>query len=61
MTETVDDQELFSNEQGILLFTSRETFIEEQPGLLKQTRFCHTIHDPMAIYMESYVSDFKNF
>jgi hypothetical protein len=60
-TATVDDQELFSKEQGSLLFTSREAFTEEQPGLLKQPGFCHTIHDPMAIYMESYVSDFKNF
>jgi hypothetical protein len=51
-TAIVDDQEFFSKEQGSLLFTSREAFTEEQPGLLKKPRFCHTIHDPMAIYME---------
>jgi hypothetical protein len=60
-TATVDDQGLVSKEQGGLLFTSREAFTEEQPGLLKQPDFCHMIHDPIAIYMESYVSDFLNF
>jgi len=34
-TATIDDQELFSKEHGSLLFTSKEAFIEEQPGLLK--------------------------
>jgi hypothetical protein len=60
-TTTVDDQELVSKEQGGHLFASRDNFIEEQPGLLKQPRFCHIIHDPMAIYMESYISDFLKF
>jgi hypothetical protein len=60
-TATVDDQELVSKEQGGHLFASRENFTEEQPGLLKQPGFCHIIHDPVAIYMESYISDFLKF
>jgi hypothetical protein len=60
-TATTDDRELFLKEQGCFLFASRDTFIEEQPSLLKQPRFCHTIHDPMAIYMESYVPYFEDF
>jgi hypothetical protein len=53
-TITVDDQELVSKEQGGHLLSNRENFIEEQPGLLKQPGFCRIIHDPVAIYMESY-------
>jgi hypothetical protein len=56
-----DDQELFSKEQGGFLFVSREAFTEEQSRLLKRLGFFHTIHDPMAIYMESYVSNFEDF
>jgi hypothetical protein len=55
-TTTVDDQVLVSKEQGGHLFASRENFIEEQLGLLRQPRFCHIIHDRVAIYMESYIS-----
>jgi hypothetical protein len=57
-TATVDDQELVSKEQGGHLFASEEAFSKEQPSLLKQPKFYHVIHDPIAIYMESYVSDF---
>jgi hypothetical protein len=57
-TTNVDDQELVSKEQEGNLFTSKEIFAEEHPGLLKQPGFCHSIHDPVAIYMESYISDF---
>jgi hypothetical protein len=46
---------------GRFLFARREAFTEEHSGLLKKPRFCHTIHDPMAIYMESYVSYFDDF
>jgi hypothetical protein len=60
-TVVADDRELFSKEQGGFLFASREAFTEEKPGLLKQPGLCHTIHDPMAIYMESYVSNFEDF
>jgi hypothetical protein len=60
-TATVDDRELFLKEQGVFLFANREAFTEEQPGLLKQPGFYHTIHDPMAIYMESYVLYFEDF
>jgi hypothetical protein len=60
-TAIVGDQELVSKEQGGHLFASREAFTEEQPGPLKQPEFCHVIHDPVAIYMESYVSDFLKF
>jgi hypothetical protein len=60
-TTIVDDQELVSKEQGGNLFASRENFTEEQPGLLKQPGFCHIIHDPVAIYMESYISYFLKF
>jgi hypothetical protein len=59
--EIVDDQELVSKEQGGNLFASRENFTEEQLDLLKQPGFCHIIHDPVAIYMESYISDFLKF
>jgi len=58
---TVDDQNLVSKEQGGYLFSSRENFTEEQPGLLKQPRLCHIIHDHMAIYMERYISNFLKF
>jgi hypothetical protein len=57
-TATIDDRELVSDEEEGNLFTSREIFAEEHPGLLKQPGFCHNIHDPVAIYMESYISDF---
>jgi hypothetical protein len=57
-TATVDDQEFVSKEQGGHLFATRETFTKEQPSLLKKPKFYHVIHDPIAIYMESYVSDF---
>jgi hypothetical protein len=60
-TAIVDDQELVSKEQGGHLFTSRENFAEEQPGLLKQPGFYHIIHDHVAIYMESYISNFLKF
>jgi hypothetical protein len=56
-----DDGELFSKERGGFLFASREAFTEEQPDFLKQPGFCHTIHDPMDIHMESYVSYFEDF
>jgi hypothetical protein len=60
-TATADDRDFFSKEKGGFLFARREEFTEEQLGLLKQPRFYHTIHDPMAIYMESYVSYFEGF
>jgi hypothetical protein len=60
-TTIVDDQELVSKEQGGHLFASRENFTEDQPGLLKQSGLCHIIHDHMAIYMESYISNFLKF
>jgi len=60
-TKTIDDEELVSKDKGENLFASRENFIEEHPGLLKQLGLCHIIHDPMAIYMESYVSDVLKF
>jgi hypothetical protein len=60
-TPTVDDQGLVSKEQGGNLFASRENFTEEQPGLLKQPGFCHIIHDPVTIYMDSYISYFLKF
>jgi hypothetical protein len=53
-----NDQELFSDEEEGHSFVSREVFAEEHPGLLKKSRFCHISHDPVAIYMESYISDF---
>jgi hypothetical protein len=34
-TAVVDDQELFSKEQGGFIFASREAFTEEKPSLLK--------------------------
>jgi hypothetical protein len=40
-------------------FVSREIFAEDHPGLLKQPGFCHISHDPMAIYMESYIFRFS--
>jgi hypothetical protein len=60
-TAIVGDQELVSKEQGGHLFASREAFTEEHPGPLKQPELCHVIHDPVAIYMESYVSDVLKF
>jgi hypothetical protein len=60
-TAIVGDQELVSKEQGGHLFARREAFTEENPGPLKQPEFCHIIHDPLAIYMESYVSNFLKF
>jgi hypothetical protein len=53
-----DDQELFSNEGEGHSFVRRECFAKEHPGLLKQPGFCHISHDPVAIYMEAYISDF---
>jgi hypothetical protein len=35
--------------------------MKEHPSLLMQPKFYHAIHDPIAIYMESYVSDFLKF
>jgi hypothetical protein len=49
---------LFSDEGEGHSFVSREFFAEEHPGLLKQPGFCHISHDPVAIYMESYISYF---
>jgi hypothetical protein len=43
---------LVSKEKGGHLFTRREEFTKEKP------KFYHMIYDPIAIYMESYVSDF---
>lgn len=56
-----DDQELFFDEEGGHSFVSREIFAKEHPGLLKQLGFCHICHDHVAIYMESYISDFLKF
>jgi hypothetical protein len=45
-TVTIDDQKLVSKEKGRHLFASRKAFTKEQPSLLKQPKFYHTIHDP---------------
>jgi hypothetical protein len=43
------------------LFARREAFTKEQPGPLKNLYLRHVINDPVAIYMESYVSNFLKF
>jgi hypothetical protein len=53
-----DDQELFSDEEEGHSFMSREVSAEEHPGVLKKLGFCYISHDPVAIYMESYISEF---
>jgi hypothetical protein len=53
-----EDPEWFFKEGEGRSFVSREIFAEEHPGLLKRPGFCHNPHDPMAICMESYISDF---
>jgi hypothetical protein len=42
---------------------SREVFYLQAERHLQRSKpgFCHTIHDPMAIHMESYVSYFEDF
>jgi hypothetical protein len=55
----VEDPEWFSHEGEGHSFVSREFFAEEHPGLLKRLGFYHTPHDPVAICMESYISDFS--
>jgi hypothetical protein len=60
-TAIVFYQELVSKEQGGHLFASREAFTEEQTSPLKQPDLCHVIHDPVAIYMATYVSNFLKF
>lgn len=37
---------------------SREVSAKEHPGVLKKLGFCYISHDPVAIYMESYISEF---
>jgi hypothetical protein len=53
-----EDPEWFFKEGEGHSFVSREIFAEEHPGLLKRPGFCHNPHDPVAICMESYISDF---
>jgi hypothetical protein len=54
----VEDPEWFSHKGEGHSFVSRKFFAEEHPGLLKRPGFCHNSHDPVAICMESYISDF---
>jgi hypothetical protein len=54
-----DPKWLFKEGEGHS-FVSREFFAEEHPGLLKWPGFCHIPHNPLVIYMESYISDFLN-
>ena len=49
---------MFQGGQENYSLVNKEKIIKEQPSLLMQPEFCHVIHDPIAIYMESYVSDF---
>jgi hypothetical protein len=56
-TAIVDDQNLISREPEGCLFSSKEECMYEQLSFLNQQVSNHGLEDPIAAYMESYVSD----
>jgi hypothetical protein len=55
--EACDIYGMFQGGQENYSLVSRAEIMKEQPSLLMQPEFCHVIHDPIAIYMESICSE----